>query len=237
VARRLTRKQIKQDQFVTLVDRIAHWMGHNWRQAAMGLGGAVALALVYWGVSALLAARGDAASAALTKALETYEAPVAAEKPEGATLSFATRTERLDAAEQAFRRVTSKYWLTTPARYAKIYLAHIAADRGDTDTAVRLLGEVASRRSSSVIVRVATLDLVRLRVAKGEGAQLVPELEAMIAGKDPRLPRDVAMYELARMWEKEGNSGEAARLYRKLIEDFPESPYRGDAQQRLTSVS
>jgi len=236
VGRRLTRKQIKQDQFVTFVDRMAHWLGDNWRQAALGLGGAVALALVYWGVTAILAARGNAASSALTEALETYNAPVGSENAGGATITFATRTERLDAAEKAFRSVASKYWLTTPARYSKIYLARIAADRGDTDTAVRLLGELASRRTSDAIVRVATLDLVRLRVAKGEGQQLVPELEAMIAGKDPRLPRDVAMFELAQMWEKEGKPAEAARFYRKLIEDFPESPYRSEAQQRLSSV-
>ena len=133
--------------------------------------------------------------------------------------------------------MSSKYWLTAPARHAKLYVARIAADRGDTDTAVRLLGELASRRTSNAIVRLATLDLVRLRVAKGEGQQLVAELEGMVSGKDPRLPRDVALFELARMWEKEGKAAEAARLYRKLIEDFPESPYRTDAQQRLTAVS
>jgi len=237
VGRRLTRKQIKKDQFVTFMDRAAHWMGQNWRQAAIGLGGAVALALVYWGATALFAARRDAASAALTRALATYNAPVGSEAPADAKLSFATRSERLDAAEKAFKTVTSRYWLTTPARYAKIYLARIAVDRGDTDAAVRILGALASRRTSSPIVRIATLDLFRLRVAKGEGPQIVPELEAMISGKDPRLPRDVAMFELARMWEREGKPGEAATLYRKLIEDFPESPYRGDAQQRLASVS
>ena len=74
-------------------------------------------------------------------------------------------------------------------------------------------------------------------MAKGEGQQLVGELEAMVAGKDPRLPRDVAMFELARMWEREGKPAEATKLFRKLIEDFPESPYRTDAQQRLSAAS
>ena len=237
MGRRLTRKQIKQDQFVSLVDRSAHWMGQNWRQAALGLGGAVALAVLYWGVTALVAARGSAAATALTRALDTYNAPVGAAAPADATLKFATDTERLDAADSAFKAVSSKYWLTSHARHAKLYTARIAADRGDSETAVRLLGELASRRSANPIVRLATLDLVRLRVAKGEGQQLVADLEAMISGKDPRLPRDLAMFELARMWEQEGKPDEAAKLYRKLVEDFPESPYRSDAQQRLTAVS
>jgi outer membrane protein assembly factor BamD (BamD/ComL family) len=233
----LTRKQIKNDQFVTLIDRWAHWMGQNWKQAAIGLGGALVIALLYGAVTSIIASRSVAATAALSAAIETYEAPVGSAAAADAKLKFATDTERLDAAQKAFQGVASKYWLTAQARDAKLFLAHIAADRGDTATAVRILGELASRHTDNPIVRIATLDLIRLRVAKGEGQQLVTELESMIAGKDPRLPRDVATYELARMWEKEGKPTEAAKLYRKLIEDFPESPYRSDAQQRLASVS
>jgi len=232
----LTRKQIKNDQFVTLVDRWAHWMGQNWKQAAIGLGGALAVALVYWAASAFVGGRSAAAATALSTAVETYSAPVGSDAPADARIKFGTDTERLDAAEKALKAVASKYWLTSQARYAKLYLAHIAADRGDTAAAIRLLGELASRRSDNPIVRVATLDLIRLRIAKGEGQQLIGDLEAMISGKDPRLPRDVALFELARMWEKEGKPAEAAKLYRKLVDDFPESPFRTDAQQRLTAV-
>ena len=237
MGRRLTRKQIKQDQFVSLVDRGAHWMGQNWRQAAIGLGGAVAIAVLYWGVAALVTGRSSAAARALSRAVETYNAPVGSAAPATAKLKFATDSERLDAADTAFRSVASKYWLTSQSRYAKLYLARIAADRGDSESAVRLLGEIVSKRAGHVVARLATLDLIRLRVAKGEGQQLVGELEAMVAGKDPRLPRDVAMFELARMWEREGKPAEATKLFRKLIEDFPESPYRTDAQQRLSAAS
>jgi outer membrane protein assembly factor BamD (BamD/ComL family) len=222
---------------VSLVDHGAHWMGQNWRQAAIGLGGALAVAVLYWGLAALVAGRSDAAAAALSRALDTYSAPVGSTAPATAKIKFATDAERLDAADTAFKAVSSRYWLTAQARYAKLYVARIAADRGDTETAVRLLGELASKRSSNAIVRLATLDLFRLRVARGEGQQLVADLEAMISGKDPRLPRDIAMFELARMWEKEGKPAEAVKLYRKLIEDFPESPYRSDAQQRVSAAS
>jgi hypothetical protein len=237
VGRRLTRKQIKNDQFVSLVDRWAHWIGQNWRQAAIGLGGALVVALVYWAGAAIIAGRSTAAATALAKAIEIYNAPVGAAAPADAKMKFGTETERLDAAEKALKAVSSRYWLTSQARYAKLYLAHVAVDRGDSAAGIRLLGELASKRSDNPVVRLATLDLVRLRIAKGEGQQLVGDLEAMIAGKDPRLPRDVAMFELARMWEKEGKPAEAAKLYRKLMEDFPESPFRNDAQQRLTAVS
>lgn len=237
MGRRLTRKQIKKDQFVSFVDRGIHWLSQNWRQAAIGLGSVLAVALVWWGATALLASRQDSAAQAVATALEAYEAPVGPSAPADAPIKFATDTERLAAAEKGFQAVKSRYWLTPQARMAELFLARIAADRGDQAQAIKLLEGITSRRTDDPVVRLAMLDLVRLRVAKGEGVQLVAALEGMASGKDPRLPRDAALFQLARVWEREGKAEEASRLYRKLVEDFPDSPYRSEAQQRLASAS
>lgn len=237
MGRRLTRKQIKKDQFVSLVDRVFHWLGQNWRQAATGLGGVLAVALVWWGVTAVLGSRSDAAAQAIARALETYAAPVGSAASADATVKFATDGERLVAAEKAFQAVKSRYWLTPQARVAELFLARISVDRGDQAQAIKLLGEITSRRTGDPVVRLAMLDLIRLRLAKGEGLQLVAELEGMASGKDPRLPRDAALFQLARVWEGQGKPEEASKLYRKLVEEFPDSPYRSEAQQRLASGS
>jgi TolA-binding protein len=236
VGRRLTRKQIKHDEFVTLVDRTVHWLTGNWRQAVIGLGGAAAVAVLWWGIGALLHGRSTAAADALAQALATYNAPVGSKAPADAKLKFATDAERLAAAEREFQEVASHYWLSTYRREARLYLARIAADRGDTTGAIRMLTALASRKSSDPVVRLAMLDLIHLRLAKGEGQGMVSELEAMVAGKDPRLPPDVALYQLAQVWEREGKFDEANKLYRKLVEDYPDSPYRADAQQRLAAA-
>lgn len=237
MGRRLTRKQIKRDQFVSLVDRVFHWLGQNWRQAATGLGGVLAVALVWWGVTAVLGSRSNAAAQAMAQALETYAAPVGSAASADATVKFATDSERLAAAEKAFQAVKSRYWLTPQARVAALFLARISVDRGDQAQAIKLLGDITSRRTGDPVVRLAMLDLIRLRLAKGEGMQLVAELEGMASGKDPRLPRDAALFQLGRVWEGEGKPEEANKLYRKLVEEFPDSPYRSEAQQRLASGS
>ncbi len=237
MGRRLTRKQIKKDEFLTFVDRAVRWMGENWRQAAIGLGGAAAVALLWWGITAALAARSQAADRALQAALATYRAPVGAAAPADAKVKFATDTERLSAAEAQLKKVASRYWLTEQGKVAKLYLARIAADRGDLDGAGRILAELVSRKKASAVVRLAMLDLIGIRLAQGSASQLAPDLEAMVAGSDPRLPRDVALFQLARIREREGQPAEAAKLWRKLVEGFPDSPYRYEAQQRLASVS
>jgi TolA-binding protein len=237
VGRRLTRRQIKRDEFVSLVDRGMHWMGGNWRQAALGLGAALVIGLLWWGTSMLLGTRTAAAAGVLGEALAVYDAPVGAAAPATAKVKFATDTERLDAAEKGFKKVTSRYWLTPQARAARLYLGRIAMERGDTDGAIRILSEVARRKSDETVVRLAMLGLVQLRLGRGEGIQLAPELEAMAVGKDPRLPRDVALLQLGRVWEREGKAEEAIKYYRKLVEDFPDSPYRVEAQQRVSALS
>jgi tetratricopeptide (TPR) repeat protein len=228
---------MKKDQFVSSVDRIFHWLGKNWQQAAVGLGTVLAIALIWWGVTAVLAGRKDAAAEAMAKALVVYGAPVGSAAPAAAPVKFATDAERLSAAEKAFEAVRSRYWLTPQASMADLFLARIALDRGDQAHAVKLLGKITSHRTNDPVVRLAMLDLVRLRFAKGEGVQLVPELEGMASGKDPRLPRDAALFQLARIWEHEGKAEEASKAYRQLVTDFPDSPYRDEAQQRLASGS
>ncbi len=237
MARRLTRKQIKQDDFITFFDTVMHWLGQNWRQAAIGFGGALLVGLVWWGVNGFLGSRSDAASAALATAVDTYEAPVGSAAAADAKLKFNTDAERLAAAEKAFQSVVSSYWLTPQVKVAKLYLARIAADRGDLAGAIQQLTALSSRHSADPVVRLAMLDLVTLRIAKGEGQQMVGDLEAMADGKDPRLPRDVALFELARVWERAGKPDEAGKAYRKLVENFPESPYVYEAKQRLAAAS
>lgn len=237
MGRRLTRKQIKHDEFITFVDRAVHWLGGNWKQAGIGLGGALVVVLLWWGVTTVLSSRSGGAANEVTTAMAEYAAPVGSAAPADAKLKFATDTERLDTAEKHFKRIASRYWLTPQARVARLFLARIAADRGDLDGAIRLLSEITSKRKDDPVIRLAMLDLIRVRLAKGGATELTRDLEAMVAGKDPRLPRDVALFELALIWEREGKTDEATKLYRKLVEDFPDSPYRYEAQQKLSATS
>jgi predicted Zn-dependent protease len=237
VGRRLTRKQMKQDQFVSFVDRGMHWLNQNWRQATTGLGVVLVVAVGWWGVSAFLGSRTKAAAQAMAQALEIYQAPVGSTAAADASIKFATDSERLSAAEKAFQSVRSRFKFTPQARVAELFLARVAVDRGDLTQAIELLTDLTARRSDNPLVRLAMLDLIRLRIDKGEGIQLVGELEAMASGKDPRLPPDAALFELAQVWDREGQPGEATKTYRKLVEGFPDSPYLPEAQQYLASGS
>jgi len=87
-----------------------------------------------------------------------------------------------------------------------------------------------------VLGRLALVDLIHLRVGSGEAAEVAKELEKMLTGKDDSLPRDLAMFELGRVYVKEKKPEQAKQYFRKLVKDFPQSPYQSLAKQQIQSL-
>jgi predicted negative regulator of RcsB-dependent stress response len=227
--RRITRKQLKQsDEFVSTVDSMMHWLSDNWRPIASGLGGVVAVALVWWIFGIWSHSRSQEASLALYNAIKTFEGSSSSEAIEPAGDSAAAKVELLE--------VIDRFDNTDQADMARVYLARIQFDRGEYDEARNMLVGLAERHRSDVIGRVATIDLVHLRIASGQATEVAAELEEMVVGSNPRLPRDVALYELGQLYIAEHQPEQAIEYFQKLVDEFPESPYQQLARQRLTEI-
>lgn len=220
MGRRLTRKKLKQDEFVSVVDEALHWLAENWRPVAYGAGTLAVVGLLWWGLSAYSGVRTDKAALALHEAVSALEG-------EGSDPALA---------ETRLREVVDRFGRTDQGDAARLYLARILLDREETDEARVLLSRVAARSGNDSLVRVATLDLIHLRIGAGQATEVAGELEAMIVGRDRSLPRDVALFELGSLYVKEQRFDEARKYLQMLVEEFPESPYVGDAQDRLREL-
>jgi predicted negative regulator of RcsB-dependent stress response len=226
MARRITRKQLKQsDEFVSTVDSLVQWMSENWRPIALGIAGVCVAAVAWWGFNTWSTSRSDDASYALADAVTTFEG--------GDPTSQLEPTGDEAAAEAKFNEVIEHYGRSDQADMARIYLARIHFDRGETDTARDMLVGLAERHRDDVIGRLATLDLVHLRIAAGQATEVAAELEAMAIGSNPRLPRDVALFELGQLYLAEQKPQQASEYFQKLVDEFPESPYLSLARQHL----
>ncbi|MCU0305200.1 MAG: tetratricopeptide repeat protein [Thermoanaerobaculales bacterium] len=226
MARRITRKQLKQDdEFVSTVDTVMQWLADSWRPIAGVLAAIAVVAVGWWGVRGLMDSRADDASLALQHAIELYEGGSDAGQLEPAGDPAAAEAELLSVVEH--------YGSSDQADMARVYLARIHFDRGETEQARDLLIGLADRRRDDAIGRLATLDLVHLRIASGQATEVAADLEAMVVGSNPGLPRDVALYELGQLHLAEHNPDQARDYFSKLVEEFPESPYNRLARQRL----
>lgn len=229
MGRRITRKQLKQDdEFVSAAEWIFRWVANNVKPILAGIGAVCAIGLIWWGTNSWLGAREGEASILLNHAVMTFEG----EGVPGSPLPVGD----VDAAEAEFLQVVESYGRSDQADMARLYLARIALGRGETDEARSALVNLRDKHADDIIGSVATLDLIDLRVASGQGAEIAGELEAMVTGQNPALPPDAALSKLGEIFVAEGDVERARTYFERLIEEFPESPYLAGAQQRLAEL-
>ena len=225
--RRLTRKKLKQDEFVTIVDQMMDWAQDNWKVLVISLAAVCVVFLGWWGVSSFKGHREAKASFAVNEAVQLYQADEASGTP---------KPEDLKAAQTKFEDVLKRYGGTDQGDVARLYLARIALETNDVTRARTLLKELVHRHAGDAVGRVAMLNLIGLRINAGEAAEVAKDLEAMVSGKDNRLPRDTAMYELGRALLSEKKPEKAKGYFQKLVKDFPNSPYGRLAQEQIRQL-
>jgi TolA-binding protein len=229
MGRRITRKQLKKDdEFVSAAELIFRWIADNWRPLVAGIAALAVVALLWWAATLWTGARTADASLLLRQAVKTFEG-----EAEAGSLVPAGDTE---AAEAQFRQVVESYGRSDQADMARLYLARIALSRGETDQARSALVDLSQRHTDDLIGRLATLDLINLRIASGQNMEVAGELEAMVTGQSKALPRDVALFQLGEIYAGEGQTDRARQYFEQLVEEFPESPYLATARQRITEL-
>jgi len=226
MGRRITRKQLKENEFVSFFDSFTQWMSGNWRPFAAGLAGLVLIILLWAIVGWWTGSRSGSASHLLAQAVEAYQSEAA--NPAAGSGSAT--------AEAKLREVVDRFGRTDQADVARLYLAQIDLRRGEVDEARTILVKLVDRNQGNALGRLAFLDLLHLRLASGQAAEVVTELEAMAAGTDQRLPQDAALYELgmAQLGEQKVDAAKAS--LQKLVEEFPDSAYTVAARQQLTAL-
>ncbi len=233
MGRRITRKQLKQqDDFVTIADSVFTWFNENWRPIVL-VAGTVAVLYTIWGLANTWSdTRAIDASSTLTKAVavldgEVEESP-GEESPEPVTPQDP---------EEALAGVVDQHGRTIQGDIARLYLARMALEKGETDEARAELVRLADRQRGNTVGRLATYDLVRLRLASGQGDEVAAELQAMVTGEDNRLPRELALWELASLYEDRESTKEAKEYFQKLADEFPDSSFGRQASRKLTELS
>lgn len=227
------RHDLKHDKFVDEIGALSVRAKANQRGLLIIALGVIAVAVIGFGIYFFLSNREGKAQQALATAIETAEASVGATKPEGSTgPHFATEAARNAAAEKLFKDVQSKFSGSDAADVAGLYIARMAAARGDVKTARTQLEEFVGEHGDNILVSTARFSLYQLRIENGEAAQVATELDAELAKTEPVLPGDSLLVLLAQAYEVQGNTTKSKEAYRRITTEFPESPYVVEAARR-----
>ncbi len=235
----LTRKEMKRDDFATAVGRGMEYAESHARTLLLGLGVVALLAVLFLVGRIFLGQRGEQANEALSRALKIYQAPIdatSAKPDDPKDPSFPDPAARRTRARQLFEAVRSDYGMSDAADVAGLYLAQISAEEGQFDRARELWTEFVDDNSKNILAGEARVNLIHLDRQQGKGEDLTQRLKAMLEQEEPGLPKDVILYELATTQEELGRKQEALVSWRRLTEEYPESAYRSNAQQKVSEL-
>jgi tetratricopeptide (TPR) repeat protein len=231
------RRDLKRDKFV---DEVGSWTARAKENQRLLVGitaVVVVLALIGYGIYFYGSNREAKAQDALGTAIAAIDSPLVQPGTPNPDAKYTTEQQRTAAAEGMFRDVQKNYSGTKAADVSNIYLARIAASKGDVATAQKLLADFISEHPHHLLVGAARYSLYQLRIANGEAPQVTIELNAEMAKTtDQVLPPDTLLALLAQSYEAQGNSEKSKETYRRIATQFPDSPYAIDAQRRVGSA-
>lgn len=236
---RLTRKEIKRDEFATAVGRSVEYAETHSRGLFYALGGVVAAALVAGAVYLFFNSRAAAADADLGYAIKVYAAPVVptgAKPTDRIEPSFPTEEARRARAKTLFEEVRSRHGMSPAAGVAGAYLGQIAAVEGQLDRARELWSDCLDDHEDELLGGECRLNLIRLDRQQGKGEEVVGRLRPMLDDPDAPLPQDAVLFELGKTYEELNRRSEAVASYRRVAEEFPQSAYQREAQERLREL-
>jgi tetratricopeptide (TPR) repeat protein len=232
------RRDLKHDRFVDEIGSLAGSARDNQRFLLMITLGVVAVALVVYGIYFYRSNREHQAQLALAAGIATIDSPllpapgVTPPQPPPATAKYKTEAERNAAAQKQFDALKKDYSGTDAADIADLYLGRLAAARGDVQASRKLLEAFISNHPKSVLVGSARYSLYQMRIDNGEGPQVIAELENELKKDEPIIPGDSILALQAHAYTLQGNTEKSKETYRRLVTDFPDSPWALDAQRR-----
>jgi type II secretory pathway pseudopilin PulG len=231
------RHDLKHDKFVDEIGALSSRARDNQRLLLMIAGGLLAVAVIVYGFFFYRSNRESKAQEALAVAIETFDAPVGDVPPEQQATQtgprFKTEPEKVAAAEKQFKDVQAQFSGTDASDVAGLYLARMAAARGDVKTAQPLLEAFIKDQSDHVLAGGARFSLYQMRIESGDAAAVAVELNAELAKPEPALPGDSLLILLAKAYETQGDAAKSLEAYRRITTEFPESPYAMEAQRRV----
>jgi TolA-binding protein len=201
----------------------------------------VVIVAVIAGYSLWRQSRNAKANASLATGLAIFEAPVMPATPPtpGSPMpvqqpgTYATEQAKLEAALPKLMETANAYPNTDSGIAARYYAASALASLGRFPEAEQRFQEVADKAGSRIYARTARLGVADAQVAQGKYDSAITIYREMSADTKSTVPPDGILMELGRACLRAGRKDEAARAFTRIVDEFPQSVYVGDAKREL----
>ncbi len=221
---KITKKDMKQDEFIDGVFDFGEWLEVHWKRVAIGTGAAVALVLAFVAWNAMREHASEEANRLLATGIEAFS-PAAGADGQPPAPRYA---EALTSFEQAAAAGGSQ----PIGNVARLLQARtlIALSRG-AEAILVLEGLVAGRDKG--LEAEAKVMLAEASEAAGNPERAATLLEELASpGKGATYPQDAALLLLGGLRERQGKTEDATRAYADPLARYPQSPFAAEAKLR-----
>jgi tetratricopeptide (TPR) repeat protein len=229
MTQKLSRKDMKRNDLAESVRSTVDYVTHHRRGVTEAVAAAVVLAVLVGGFLVFRAWREHKAGLHLSAGLEALAAPLASDPAaKSAPRSFATEAERLKEARAHLEQAAS-IGGTSAGRAAAVVLSARAASP-DVDAFVK-----AAREGRPEVSAAGEIGVARLLASQGKVPEAIDRLRRAIESKRTTAPKDALLFALGEICEQAGNPAEGKAAFERIVNEFPDSPYRQDARQKTSS--
>jgi len=232
-----TRRQLKEDKFAETAGGAMHWAAEHRQLLIMTIGGILIIGIATLIYLAWSNRQSDKANLALSKALQTYVAPIrpAGTPADPTSKSFASFAERGKEAAKQFRAVADQFPHTKPGKLARYLAGTAAMQAGDNSEAERLLKSAADD-SDKNIAAMAKLALANLYRDTNRPADAAKILKDLADHPTDTVSKGQAQLQLAEMYESI-DPKEAANIYQQIQKEDPKSLAADIAASKLSKAT
>src|SRR5436305_6062249 len=161
--------------------------------------------------------------------------PPAPGTPSGG-LYFPTERERSQAALTKFKIAADAYPSSDAGIFARYQQAALSLTLGTPQGAIEAYQQVIAKAGDSVYGQTARLGLAEAQARAGQFDQAINAFKELAQRKDGPLPVDGILMQLGRTYLQAGKRADAQQTFNRVVEEFPESTFAGDARKEIETL-
>ena len=154
----------------------------------------------------------------------------------GGGLYFPTERERSQAALTKFKIAADAYPSTDAGIYARYQEGATSLALGSTPGAIAAYQQVIKESGDSFYGQMARLGLAEAQARAGQYDTAINTFKEMAQRKDGPLPVDGILMQLGRTYLDAGKRADAQQTFNRMVEEYPESPFTGDARKEIETL-
>lgn len=236
-----TRHQLKQDRFskatFEAAEKTVHWTVEHQSKLIAAAIAVIAVAAIALGGWYYLNSQDEKASAELSTAVRTFDAPV---RPAGmpaqpGSESYASLQERATEARKRFQAIVDKYPHTKTGDMARYFVGLAEAQLGDNAAAERNLQAAAGLRNKE-LAALGKFALASVYRTEKKDAQAIDLYKQLADKPTSTVSKATAQLELAGLYEAQQKLDEARKIYDQVQKDNPSTEAASLAQRRAAAL-